>query len=156
MRRRVIQVKMRLLDTLTVVSLRIAQAKEPLLEEIILLVPEGKCHVLNTMRIRDTGNAVLTPAIGSGASLVVREMRPGVAVRRVVLSDGCPLPLSNVGTPFLPVLGPLTVFFQALLFLAEVFVMINDNHGERGRSAGPLGGSSTTVGADKYACGAVL
>jgi len=37
---------MRLLDALTMVALWIAQAKEPLLQKVILLVPKGEADVL--------------------------------------------------------------------------------------------------------------
>lgn len=40
-----------------------------------------------------------------------------------------PLTLSNVGTPFLPVLGAFSVFLETLLLLGEVLVAVKDNHG---------------------------
>lgn len=42
----VIEVEMGFLDALAMVALWIAQAKEPLLEEVVLLVPESKGYVL--------------------------------------------------------------------------------------------------------------
>ena len=42
----------------------------------------------------------------------------------------CPLPLGNVRTPALPVLLALSVRLEAFLFLAEVFLIFNENHGE--------------------------
>lgn len=41
----------------------------------------------------------------------------------------CPLSLSNVGTPFLPVLDTIAVLLQALLLLGEVLVSVKDDHG---------------------------
>lgn len=37
--------------------------------------------------------------------------------------------LSDVGTPLLPVLCSFAVFFQTLLFLAEVLGIVDENHG---------------------------
>jgi len=41
---------------------------------------------------------------------------------------GRPLSLSHIRTPLLPVLGALAVFFESLLFLGEVFVVIKNDH----------------------------
>lgn len=85
--------KMSLLDTLTVVSLRVGQAKQALLEKgtkdgsadspkqrrreqlgILLLVPESKSNVLEAMCIANTGNAIFTPSVCAGPSVVVRKV----------------------------------------------------------------------------------
>src|SRR5262249_53619457 len=52
--------------------------------------------------VRDAGQAVLTPAIGTRPRLVMAEVIPGVATLAVVLTDGPPLPLAQVRSPFLP------------------------------------------------------
>jgi hypothetical protein len=39
------------------------------------------------------------------------------------------LSLSNVRTPFLPVFCPLSILLQALLFLGEILVVIDFDHG---------------------------
>lgn len=45
-------------------------------------------------------------------------------------SHACsPLSLSNVRTPFLPVLGAIAVLLETPLFLSEVFVTVVNNHG---------------------------
>ena len=49
---------------------------------------------------------------------------------RVVLADSGPLPLRNVGTPFLPVLGAVIVLLEPALLDAGNVVLVNDNHGE--------------------------
>lgn len=43
---------------------------------------------------------------------------------------GSPLSLSNVGTPFLPVLGSLAVFLKTLLFLTKNLCVVDENHGD--------------------------
>lgn len=129
----VIQVEVCLLDTLTMISLGIAQTKQSFLQELILLVPEGKGNVLQAMAVRNTGNTVLAPSVCSGSCLVMREVTPSVSVVRVVFADCRPLSFRNIWPPFFPVFCPLAVFFQTLLFLAEVFVVVDDNHSGQAR-----------------------
>ena len=73
--------KMSLLERLSMVTLGVGQAKEALLQEVtaristfailtvgvdlLLSIPESKGDVLVAMRIRDTCDAVLTPAEGA-------------------------------------------------------------------------------------------
>ena len=58
----------------------------------------------------------------------MREVAPSIAVVRVIFSDCRPLPFRSVAAPFLPVLLAFAVFLQTLLLLAEVLVVIDDNH----------------------------
>jgi hypothetical protein len=48
------------------------------------------------------------------------------------MRTGGPLSLSNIGTPFLPVLGSLAILFEAPLLLGQVFVTVEDDHGGLG------------------------
>jgi hypothetical protein len=41
---------------------------------VLFLVPEGKGNVLQTVRITDTSDTVLTPTEGAGACHVMREI----------------------------------------------------------------------------------
>ena len=54
-------------------------------------------------RSHDAEQAVLAPAVGAAARVVVREVVPAVAVGRVVLAHRAPLPLGEVRPPALPV-----------------------------------------------------
>ena len=47
---------------------------------------------------------------------------------RVILSYGGPLALGSVRTPFLPVLGSITVLLQPYLLLAEYFLLAMGEH----------------------------
>lgn len=47
---------------------------------------------------------------------------------RSILITGCPLSLSNIRAPLLPVLGLLFVLLQSLLFLREILMLVNANH----------------------------
>ena len=51
MSRCVIKVEMSLLETLTMIALRIAQTKESLFQEVILFIPKGKSNVLHAMSV---------------------------------------------------------------------------------------------------------
>ena len=115
-------------DTLAMIALGITQAEESFLQEIVLLVPERKSHVLQTMSVTDTCDAILAPSVCSRPRLVMGEVTPCIAVLRVVLTDRCPLTLRNIRAPFFPVLLAFSVVFETLLFLAEVLVMINHHH----------------------------
>ena len=52
--------------------------------------------------VAEAGDAVLAPAIGAAARLVVAEKFPGVAVFAVVLAHRAPLPLADIRPPDLP------------------------------------------------------
>lgn len=47
-----------------------------------------------------------------------------------------PLPLGNIGPPFLPVFGSLAILLEASLLLRKILVAVEDNHG------GPESGSN--------------
>src|SRR5262249_42075920 len=64
--------------------------------------PQGGGEAETLSVVGDAGEAVLTPAVGSRARLVVREIRPRVAGGAVVLAHGPPLPLAQVRTPLPP------------------------------------------------------
>lgn len=61
--RRIIDMEMRLLDTFAMIALGIAQAEEPLLQEVILLVPECKSDILQAVSVANTSDAVLAPSV---------------------------------------------------------------------------------------------
>src|SRR4030095_9790665 len=103
MRRRGVQIEVALLDVLAVVALRPAEAEEPLLQDGIVPVPERPREAEALVVVRDPRDAVLAPAIGPRARVVVRQVLPGIAVAAVVLAHGAPLPLAHVGPPLLPV-----------------------------------------------------
>lgn len=63
-------------------------AEQALLEERVLAVPERERKVDAAVVVRDAADAVLAPAVRARARVLVREVRPGVAVGRVVLADG--------------------------------------------------------------------
>src|SRR5262249_13434033 len=56
--------------------------------------------------------AVLPPAIGAAARVVVRQVIPAAPVGRVVFADRAPLPLGEIRTPALPVLPSARVLLE--------------------------------------------
>ena len=88
-----------LLDVLAVVALGVRQPEQPLLEDRVVPVPEGHTQVQEAEPVADAAESVLTPAVGPGHGLLERQVGPCIAVRRVVLADGAPLPTGQVGPP---------------------------------------------------------
>ena len=98
----VVEVEVVLLHVLAVVSLAGHHAVEAFLEERILLVPEGEGEAEHLIPVADAGESVLTPTVGLGPGLGVREIGPGVSVARIVLADRAPGALRNVRAPVPP------------------------------------------------------
>src|SRR5207249_2242342 len=118
-RRRVVGVEVILLDVLAVIALGARHAEETLLEDGVLAVPEGGGEAEELVAVAQAGDAVLAPAVGPAASLVVGEEVPGVAAVAVVLADGPPGPVAHVRAPAAPAEG---VVVGRDLFEAEVFL----------------------------------
>src|SRR5262249_32934455 len=111
-----IQIEIVFLNVLSVVALIPGEAEEPLFENRIASVPErdGEADVL--VAVADSGDAVLTPAVGSRAGVIVRKMLPGGSAGTIVLADCSPLAFADVGSPFLPMPAPRARFFQPEFF----------------------------------------
>ena len=110
--RRAVEVEVVLLHVLAVVALAVGEPEEPLLEDRILAVPQGQREAEALFVIGNAGDAVLAPAVGARAGLIVGEEVPGVAVLAVVLAHGAPLPFAQVGPPLLPGDLLLAGFFE--------------------------------------------
>ena len=57
----------------------------------------------SALAVGDAKQAVLAPAIGAAACLIVRKVAPAVAVRGIVLANGAPLPFGEIGSPAFPI-----------------------------------------------------
>ena len=128
MRRRRIDVEIDLLHVLRVIALRPRQPEQPLLEDRVLAVPQGQRETQAALAVADPQQAVLAPAVGAAAGVVVREICPALARRRVILADGPPLALGQIGPPALPIGRPVPRLLEANVFsrhrrkyIAEVF-----------------------------------
>ena len=115
-RRRAVEVEVVLLDVLAVVALAVGQAEQAFLEDRVLAVPQGQGEAEPLLVVGDAGQAVLAPAVGAGAGLVVAEVVPGVAALAVVLADGAPLSFAEVRPPLLPGDLLLARFFEPVVF----------------------------------------
>ena len=71
MGRRAVEVEVVLLDILAVVAFAVGQAEEPFLQDGVLAVPQRQGEAEALLVVGDAGQAVLAPAVGAGAGLVV-------------------------------------------------------------------------------------
>ena len=139
-----VEVVVELLDVLAMVPLVSSHAEEPLLEDMVPSVPERQREAQTLVVVGDTTEAVLAPTIDTRPGVVVGEVAPCIAVRRVVLADGglcvCavkrslgggteskgkknathPLPVAQVGPPTLPVSLLAAVLVEAEALRAVV------------------------------------
>ena len=104
-----------LLDVLAVVALRPGEPERPLFEEGIPAVPQREADAQVLVDVAEPGEAVLTPPVSPRPSVIERQVVPGVTVFAVVLTDGAPLPLADIGSPRVPRASLL----QPVLELAE-------------------------------------
>src|SRR4029079_17898012 len=102
-RRRAVRVEVALLDIFSVVAFAARQAEEPFFEDGIAAVPQRDRETDPLMAIGDPGEAILVPAIGARARVVVREVVPCGAIRAVVLAHAAPGALAEIRAPALPV-----------------------------------------------------
>ena len=116
MRWSAIQVEIILFYVLAVVALTVGQAKHPLFEYGIYPIPQRQAKTKLLAVIRDSSQAILAPTISPRTCLVMGEIVPGVAILAIVLPDRAPLPLTQVGTPFLPWNSRIARIIQPLLF----------------------------------------
>src|SRR3989441_5897591 len=112
-RRGAVEVKVVLLDVLTVIGFAVGEAEQTLLENRILAVPQGQREAQLLLVVGKTGQAVFPPTIGAGARLVVAEVLPRVAAFAVILANGAPLPLAQIRAPLLPGKASLAVRFES-------------------------------------------
>src|SRR5262249_43145331 len=101
-RRRAVEVEVVLLDVLAVVAFAVCEAEEAFLEDRVPAVPQSHRKAEGSPVAGDACKAILPPAVGTGAGLVMGEVVPGVAALAVILANGAPLPFAEVGPPLPP------------------------------------------------------
>ncbi len=116
MGRRRVEVEVVFLDILPVIAFAVGQPEEAFLEDRVPAVPQGQGKAQPLFVVGYAGQAVLSPTVGPRACLIVGEEIPGVAPLAVVLANSPPLPLGQVGSPFLPGNILLPRFFKSDLF----------------------------------------
>ena len=118
-----VEVEVVLLHVLAVIALRVGQPEEPLLEDRVTPVPQREREAEPHPIVAEAGDAVLAPAVGPRAGVVVGKAVPGIAVRAVVLPDGAPLALAEIRSPFPPGDAVLSRLAEALLLLGRLWLM---------------------------------
>src|SRR6516164_996423 len=99
MRRRAIEVEVILFDILAMVALAIGQAEQSFLQDRIFAVPKCQSETELLPVVGNSGEAVFTPIVSSGTSLVVAEVIPGIAVLAVIFAHRAPLALAQIRSP---------------------------------------------------------
>jgi hypothetical protein len=115
-RRRAVEVEVVLLHVLAVVALGVRDTERTLLDDRVGAVPEREGEAEPLLVVAEAGEAVLAPAIGARARLVVAQVIPGIAGRAVVLADGAPLALGEVRTPAPPPRARVAGLFEPASF----------------------------------------
>ncbi len=111
-----IEIVITLLHILAVIALVAAETEQPLLENGVAAVPQRRRETKPALAVAPSLQAVLAPAVGAAARLIVREGRPTVAVVGIVLAHRAPLALAEKRPPAPPVVGACLVFRKALMF----------------------------------------
>src|SRR5579864_9225426 len=93
----------------------IGEPEQPLLQDRIALVPQGDAEAQVKMLVAKPADAVLAPAIGSAARVIMREIGPRIAIFAVILAYRSPLAIADIGPPT-PPRGPLPSFVQPAAF----------------------------------------
>src|ERR1700692_4821639 len=106
MRRRGIEVVIIILDVLTVIAFGPSEAEQALLQDRIAAIPEGESKTKPLVIVTDTGDAILGPAIGARASMIMREVIPSGPIRAVIFTRISPGTFGEVGSPTSPVFLP--------------------------------------------------
>src|SRR3954466_9126058 len=102
MSRRAVEVKVVLLDILTVVALARREPERPLFQDRVLAVPERKAEYEDLIAVANCPHPVLAPTICFAAGHVMAQRVPGGSVLAVVFPHGAPRPFADVGTPAAP------------------------------------------------------
>src|SRR5215467_15438762 len=111
-----VEVEVVLLHILPMVPLAPAEAEQPLLKDVVVPVPQGEGEAEPLVIVTDAADPVLTPAIGTGAGMIVREILPGGPGGAVVFAHGSPLTLGQIWPPASPV-GSASLGFEQTLLL---------------------------------------
>src|SRR2546425_9526596 len=96
MRRGGVEVVIQLLCIFAVISFAVRESENALLENRVFAVPQRERETEALLVVANPGDAVLAPAIRAAAGVVVREIFPGVTVRRVILAHRAPLAFGKV------------------------------------------------------------
>src|SRR5258708_20439545 len=111
-----VEVKVYFLDALAMIALISRKAKKPFFQNVVASIPQRQPETDHLVSIADSAEAVLSPAIRARTRVVVREEFPSGAARTVILADGSPLPLRQIGPPALPMFLAGACFLETAVF----------------------------------------
>jgi hypothetical protein len=100
------------------IALGVREAEQPFLQNRVPPVPKRDRQTQRLTFIGKSAESVFAPPVGTTSGMIVGDEVPGVSVGAVVLADGSPLPLTEVGTPAPPLLLTEAVLLQPLSFFA--------------------------------------
>src|SRR5205814_1168552 len=95
--------------------------EQAFLQDRVLSVPKRQRETEALFVIGKAGQTVFAPAVGARTGLVVAEVVPGVAAFAVVLADGPPLALAEVGSPLFPGEVSLASLLKSVMFRSHGF-----------------------------------
>ena len=107
------------LDVFAVVAFIAGEAEQALFEDGVPTVPEGQGETDALMAVADAGEAVLIPAIGAGARVIVGKIFPGGAVAAIVFADSAPGAFAEERPPAAPVCVALAGLLHASMFFGD-------------------------------------
>src|SRR6476646_2804891 len=119
MRRGIVQIKVIFLYVFAVIAFAVSQAEEPFFENRVLAVPQRQREAEVLFIIGNSGDAVLAPAVGTRAGLLMGKEIPRVTPRTIVFAYCPPLALTEVRTPLFPIRCCLARFLQTCLFFCH-------------------------------------
>src|SRR6476646_1713419 len=119
MRRGIVQIKVIFLNVFAVIAFAVSQAEEPLLENRVLAVPQRQREAEMLFIIGNTGDAILAPAVGARAGLIVSKEIPRITSGTVVFAYCPPLALTEIRPPLFPIRCCLARFLQTCLFFCH-------------------------------------
>ena len=111
-----IEIEIILFYIFTVIAFVPGEAEQALLQDGIAPVPKRQREAYPLVPVANPANAVFSPAIHPRTRVLVRKIFPGRPVWTVIFSNRSPLPLAQVRSPALPMLGALVRFVQTLFF----------------------------------------
>jgi len=142
-----VEVEVVFLDVLAVVPFTVGESEEAFLEDRVFAVPQGEGEAEALLPVGYAGEAVLPPAVGPRAGVIVSEVVPGIAALAVVLAHGPPLSLAEIRPPLFPGNALFASFIQPFLLLGVLqrlhvcllMVMVKIPETTRRVHEGPLG-----------------
>src|SRR5207302_170724 len=104
------------LDVLAVIAFRVGEPEQPLLEDRIVLVPQGDREAEVLPPVADAAETVFSPPVRPRTRVIVREVVPRGSAGAVVLAHRAPLACRQIRTPPPPPLEAGAVGVEPVLF----------------------------------------